>query len=120
MASDRDRARARGRALERRLADRLGGLIWAGERGDVVAGPWVIEAKYRRGYRLERLDQLREWVAQAKANLKDPRHRDRPYWAIVCYGGPGTEYLAILPLAQFQQLAGLGVREEAAHADPRS
>lgn len=108
MAS-RDRARARGRALERRLAERLGGLLWAGEKGDLVVGEWVVEAKYRRGYRLDRIDQLKSWVAQAKGNLTDARHgrAGRTRWLLCLYGGPGTEYLAILPLAEFQRLTGL-------------
>lgn len=93
-------ARRRGKALEKRVADILGGQLYPGQAGDVVWGDWVIECKYRHGYRLERQDQLRHWVAQAQENA---RRQGKAKWCLVVYGGKGTEYLAVLPLTEFSR-----------------
>lgn len=94
-------ARRRGKALEHRVAERLKGHVHVGQAGDVVVGAWVIECKYRRGYRLGRLDELKAFVEQAQANAQKQAKRR---WALVLYGGRGTEYLAVLPLAWFAEL----------------
>lgn len=94
-------ARRRGRALEYRVAEVLKGQVYSGKAGDVVVGPWVVECKYRRGYRLGRLDELKAFVEQARANA---RQQSKDRWALVLYGGRGTEYLAVLPLAWFAEL----------------
>jgi len=95
------KARRRGRALEYRVAERLGGHVHAGQAGDVVVGDWVVECKYRAGYRLDRLTQLGEWVEQAKTNMA---RQGKGNWALVVYGGRGTEYLVVLSLEAFRRL----------------
>lgn len=87
------------------MAERLGANVHVGQAGDVVAGEWVLECKYRRGYRLGRLDELKYWVAQAKGNVE---RRGKGRWGIVLYGGRGTEYLVVVTLEEFRRLAGLG------------
>lgn len=102
----RRQARQRGKALEERVAKQLQGIRYPGQAGDVIAlgkdgELWILECKYRRGYLLDRKDQLGRWVEQAKGNVK---RQGRGKWAIVLYGGKGTESLLILPLKWAQEI----------------
>ena len=112
----RRNAQRRGKALERRVAEKLDGLLHPGQAGDVlVLGRdgtiWVLEVKYRKGYLLDRKDQLGRWVEQAKSNAARRGRGEK--WALVLYGGRGTEILFLSPLSWVEELfAGMtSIRE---------
>jgi hypothetical protein len=93
--------------LERRVAEALDGLLHPGQAGDVLVlgrdgETWILEVKYRKGYLLDRKDQLGRWIEQAKGNALRRGRGEK--WALVLYGGRGTDLLFLCPLAWVQEL----------------
>ncbi len=103
----RRQARRRGKALEKRVAETLDGLLHPGQAGDVLVlgrdgETWILEVKYRKGYLLDRKDQLGRWIEQAKGNAVRRGRGEK--WGLVLYGGRGTDLLFLCPLAWVQEL----------------
>ena len=104
--SPRALARSRGRAFEQRMAETFpDGYVYTGQAGDVVAGDWIFECKYRKDFRLKRLVELADWIAQAKRNAEDWLKRGKPKrWAILFTGGRKTGSYAIVDLETFTEM----------------
>jgi hypothetical protein len=64
MASARADARRHGRDFEYRIKKHWGGVIVAGQEGDVQVGPYLVECKFRTGLKLESGLTLRDFHDQ--------------------------------------------------------
>jgi len=100
--SSRTRARRRGRALEYRVANVLGGIVWPGQDGDVEARGYRIECKSRSGWRLKSTTELADFIDQIRRYQKEWPEGKR--WALAIHGGGKSPTLICIPIEDFARL----------------
>lgn len=82
---NRDHGKAFEARIKRELKE-LGSYIYAGTKGDVVAGKYIVECKYSSGW--FRLGMFKDFLGQAKNNAKWWQAQGDPkQWLIALTGG---------------------------------
>ena len=102
----RANAKRRGSDYEIRTALKLQGSVHPGVDGDVKAGDYMIECKYRSGFKLKSGNEFREWLDQVTRYRKDNWKKGQK-WAMALTGGRSVmngETLIVLPMGEFLRL----------------
>lgn len=96
------RSRDRGRAFEYRVANKLGGMVWPGQDGDVEARGYRIECKRREKWKLNSTTELSDFMEQVQRYRKGwPKGKK---WALALHGGGRTPTLICIPIEDFELL----------------
>lgn len=79
-------ARRRGKEFEKKVARLLEGHVHLGQDGDVKAGQWMVEAKYRSGLKFHGPDELRSFLEQVNRYV-ETRWPKGQRWILAITGG---------------------------------
>lgn len=98
-----NKGRQRGSNYEYKIKNALGGTIWQGQDGDVLARGFRIECKFRSDFKLESSTTLRDWVSQVERYRVENPGID----FALAFGGGGrgpTRNWVAVPLPKFEEM----------------